>query len=114
MKGWSAALAAEFRDWPQITMRVFFGFTALYRGKSMFGLLPRTRSIFKGNAVAFRLNGLNRATRARLERDRRVEAFDKHKARWFTFELSCDADLHDALNYLGGAFQAAGSPKKPG
>ncbi len=109
MRAWSAALAAELRDWPQVTLKSFFGFTALYRGKTMFGLLPRTRSIFKGNAVAFRIERPNRNTRPLLEKDQRIAAFDKDKARWFTFELSRDADLHDAMDFLGRAFEAAGS-----
>jgi hypothetical protein len=33
MKAWSAALTGELRDWPQITLKPFFGFTALYHSK---------------------------------------------------------------------------------
>jgi hypothetical protein len=112
MKAWSTALAAELREWPQVTQKSFFGFTALYRGKTMFGLLPRTRSIFKGNAVAFRINAANRSLQSLIEKDPRISAFDKDKARWFTFELSRDTDLHDALDYLGRAFAAARNLKK--
>jgi len=79
----------------------------------MFGLLPRTRGIFRGNAVAFRVEGPNRAMRALIEKDRRIAAFDKDKTRWFSFELSCDADLHGAMDYLARAFEAARRPKKP-
>ena len=107
MKSWSAALAEEIRGWPRITQKSFFGFTALYRDKSIFGLLPKTRTIFNGNAVVFRFVSINRATRTRLEKDSRIAAFDKEKTRWFNFELSCDADLHDALEYLGLAYEAA-------
>ena len=106
MKAWSSALAAELRDWPQLTLKSFFGFTALYRGKTMFGALPRTRS-FQGNSVAFRLDHANRAILAGIEKDPRTAAFDKDKKRWFLFELSSDADLHGALNYLAAAFEAA-------
>ena len=112
MEGWSAALASELKDWPQVTQKSFFGFTALYRGTMMFGLLPRTRGIFRGNAVAFRLDGPSRAVRAVIEKDRRIAAFDKDKTRWFSFELSCDADLHGALDYFARAFEAARSSKK--
>lgn len=106
MKAWSTALSAELSEWPQVTQKSFFGFTALYRGKTMFGLLPRTRSIFKSNAVAFRINSASRSLQSRMEKDPRIAAFDKDKARWFTFELSSDGDLHDALEYLGRAFEA--------
>lgn len=112
MKAWSTALAAELSEWPQVTLESFFGFTALYRGKTMFGLLPRTRSIFKGNAVAFRMEAANCPMQSLLEKDPRIAAFDKDKRRWFTFELSCDADLHDALDYLGRAFEVARNSKK--
>jgi hypothetical protein len=112
MKTWSAALAAELRDWPQITQKPFFGFTALYRGKNRFGILPRTKSIFKSNAVAFRFNNASRSIKAMLEKDERIAAFDKQKTRWFVFELSSDSDLHDALDYLGHAFEAARNFKK--
>lgn len=112
MKAWATALAAEFGEWPQVTQKSFFGFTALYRGKLMFGLLPRTRSIFKGNAVAFRIESANRTTQSLLQKDPRVAAFDKDRTRWFTFELSRDADLHDALEYLGRAFEAARTSNK--
>ena len=112
MKAWSTALAAELSEWPQVTLKSFFGFTALYRGKTIFGLLPRTRSIFKGSAVAFRMEAPNRPTQSLLEKDSRIAAFDKDQKRWFTFELSCDADLHVALDFLGRAFEAARNSKK--
>lgn len=110
MKAWSSALAVELNEWPQVTLKSFFGFN--YRGKTMFGLLPRTRSIFKGNAVAFRINSANGSLQGLIEKDPRISAFDKDKARWFTFELSRDTDLHDALEYLRRAFEAARNSKK--
>jgi hypothetical protein len=112
MKAWSTALAAELSGWPQVTLRSFFGFTALYRGNTIFGLLPRTRSIFKTNAVAFRINFESANLQSLIEKDPRIAAFDKERARWFTFELSRDTDLHDALAYLGRAFEAARNSKK--
>ncbi len=78
----------------------------------MFGLLPRTRSIFTGNTVAFRMDALRPTARTLIEKDKRIAAFDKDKVRWFTFELSRDSDLHDALDYLSRAFEAARTSKK--
>ena len=112
MKAWCAALSTEFKDWPQVTQKSFFGFTALYRGKTMFGLLPRTKSVFMPNVIAFRFEPLKPTVKALLEKDPRVSAFDKHKNRWFTFSLSSDSDLHAALDYLGHAFDGAPTPKK--
>ena len=112
MRAWSAALSDEFRDWPGVTQKSFFGFTALYRGNTMFGLLPRSRSLFKGNAVVIRFDRLTRSVRSRMEKDPRVAAFDKDKTRWFAFELSCDDHLHDVIEYLARAYAAARTPMK--
>jgi len=113
MKAWSAAVAAEIGDWPQVSQKVFFGFTALYRGRHMFGLLPRTRCIATRNAIAFPIDAPKRTVRARLDSDHRIGSIDRNNARWFTFELSTDSDLHDALNWLGDAYDAALAKKNP-
>jgi hypothetical protein len=34
------------------------------------------------------------------------------KTRWYTFELFSDADVHDALDWLAVAYEAAGKSKK--
>jgi hypothetical protein len=112
MKAWSAALVAEIGDWPQVSLKVFFGFTALYRGKRMFGLLPRTRCIETRNAIAFPIDAPKRSVRARLDTDPRIGSIDRDNTRWFTFELATDSDLHDALNWLGAAYAAAGARAK--
>lgn len=111
MKAWSSAIATELLDWPHLTQKPFFGFTALYRGKMMFGALPRRRS-FEGNSVAFRFDHASRAMLDRIEKDPRIAPFDKNKKRWFLVELSSDADLHKALDYLAAAFDAARTTKK--
>jgi hypothetical protein len=112
MKAWSAALAGEVGGWPQVAPRVFFGLTALYRKDKMFAVLPRTRGMETPNGLAFRLDTHAAALRARLAADPRVAAADMKQARWFRFELSSDADLHDALDWLGRAYDAAGRDKK--
>jgi hypothetical protein len=52
------------------------------------------------------------ALRSRIEKDSRVGTVNMQKARWFTFEVSSDRDLHDALDWLGSAYEAAGKRKK--
>lgn len=112
MKAWSAALGAEVADWPHLSLRSFFGFTALYRKDKIFGVLPRTRGWDTGNSLAFKLEVAAPALQARLEKDPRVGFTLMQKTRWFTFEVSSDADLHDALDWLGRAYEAAGKQKK--
>jgi hypothetical protein len=112
MKAWSAALAVEVGSWPEVATRSFFGFTALYRKEKIFALAPRTRGMETANSLAFKFEAPSAAARARLEADPRIGSMQIQKARWFTFELSSDADLHDALDWLGRAYEAAGRNKK--
>lgn len=107
MKAWCAALGAEAADWPQVRKRAFFGFTALYRKNTMFALLPRTRGMQTANSLAFRIDTPTAKVRVRWAKDPRVGAAEIKKARWFTFELSSDADLHDALDWLWRAYESA-------
>jgi hypothetical protein len=112
MKAWSAALADEVGGSPQVSTRAFFGFTALYRKGKIFALLPRTRGMGTANSLAFKLEAPIAAVRTRLDKDSRIGSTQMQKARWFTFELSSDADLHDALDWLGRAYEAADKRKK--
>ena len=99
-----------------MTARSFFGFTALYRKDTMFAALPCTRSLWSANSLAFKIQNAVPAIRKRLESDPRIGAMGKQKARWFTFEISSGSDLHDALDWLGRAFEGArhaqSKPKK--
>ena len=112
MKAWCAALADEVSGWPSAQARSFFGFTALYRHDKMFAALPRTRALESPNALAFKLHSPAPKLRASLAKDPRIAAFDQDKERWFLFDLSSAADLHDALEWLGRAYEAAGSRRK--
>jgi hypothetical protein len=114
MKAWSAALAAEIGGWPQVSARAFFGLAAHYRKDKIFALLPRTRGMETPNSLAFKLRAPTAALCVRLEKDSRIGSTDMQKTRWFTFELASDADLHDALDWLGRAYETAGKDKKSG
>ena len=116
MKAWASALAAESEDWPHVSTRSFFGFTALYRKDVIFAMLPRTRGMDTANSLAFKLENPTAAMRQLLEADPRRSALTLGTGRWFIFELSSNGDLHDALDWLHHAYQAAGKkeplPKK--
>ena len=114
MKAWSAALACEISDWPQVSTRAFFGFNAFHRKGKMFALLPRTRAMDSANSLAFKLETHASAVSACLKKDSRIRgpSGPMEKARWFTFELSSSAELHDALEWLARAYEAAGTSKK--
>jgi hypothetical protein len=109
MKAWSAALKAETSDWPGVHGRPFFGFTALYRRDRIFALLPRTRAMTTPNSLAFKLQSTKPRLLKRLQQDPRIGSTRMQKARWFTFELAADGDLHHALDWLARAYDAADS-----
>ena len=112
MKAWSAALAGEVGGWPHVSTRSFFGFTAFYRRDRIFALLPRTRGMETANALAFKMEAPASTETARLKKDPRIGSIQRKKARWFSFEIASDADLHEALDWLGRAYEAAGKNKQ--
>jgi hypothetical protein len=112
MKAWSTALATETADWPHISQRSFFGFTALYHREKIFALLPRSRNLESANTIAFKLESPATSLRERLLSDGRIGSMQQENARWFTFLISSNADLHDALDWLGNSYEAAGKRKK--
>lgn len=110
-KAWVAALTSAVGSWPGVTARSFFGFTALYRKQKIFGVLPRTRNVEVANSLALKLEA---PASDSLHQDPRIRVWsaESQKARWFTFELSSDADLHDALGWLEQAYEATAKHKK--
>ncbi len=112
MKAWSAALASEISGWPQVASRAFFGLTALYRKDKIFAVLPRSRGMGTANSFGFKFENAPTSSLDRLDKDSRIGSTRMQKARWFTFELSSDADLHEGLEWLSRAYQAAGKTKK--
>jgi len=111
MKAWSAALADEIESWPHLTTKSFFGFNALYRRNKIFALLPLTRGMHTPNSLAFKLQSPSQAALSRLQREPRIDTTHVKKGSWFAFALSSDADLRDALDWLGRAYEVAGKSK---
>jgi len=111
MKAWATALAAETADWPQLSQRSFFGFTALYRGETIFAMLPRTRNIESANTIAFKIKIPSAGLRGLLAGDARIGFIQEENSSWRTFLLSSNADLHDALDWLGRAYESAANRK---
>jgi hypothetical protein len=116
MKAWSTALASETAGWPHISQRPFFGFTALYRGEKIFGMLPRSCNLEAANKIAFKIERISPKNQKSLANDERITSFQMSKNRspapWFTFLLSSGSDLHGALEWLSISYEAAGKRTK--
>jgi hypothetical protein len=105
MKIWAAALGTEMAAWPNVITRPMFGFTAFYRSKGIFAILPRTRGMGSSNALAFKLENAGPQVRARLSKDARISTTVMQATRWFVFEASSESDLRDALRWLSRAYE---------
>ena len=106
MKAWAAALEDEIKTWPSVSRRAMFGFSALYRNKKIFAVLPRTRGMGSSSSLAFKLPDVGPRLLARLRSDSRISTTVMQANRWFVFELASDRDLKDALDWLGRAYNA--------
>jgi hypothetical protein len=52
-----ALLAEEVAAWPEVSMKLMFGFRAVYRGGVIFAMLPDKRSLEVADAVAYKKGG---------------------------------------------------------
>ena len=106
MKAWSAALAAEVTTWPHVLTRPMFGMAALYRGKRIFAVLPRSRCLDLPNSLGLKLKSPSPRIRKMAQRDPHIR-FGDMTACWWSFEMNSNADIRPALDWLGRAYEAA-------
>jgi hypothetical protein len=108
MKEWSALLQTELNSWPAITTKSMFGFLFFYRRGAVFAALPRTKSFDSPSSLVFKFNPMPPDLRKRATADQRMNASTKVTSKgWFSFDLTSDADLRDALFWLNQAYEAA-------
>ena len=89
-----------------------FGLMAAYRGGKIFAALPKSRGMGSPNSLAFKLETSDPQVRQQLESDSHIRTTMMRKTRWFTFEVSSDADLNPALKWLDRAYEVAGRVRK--
>jgi len=100
---------SELGLWPAVTTKSMFGFLFFYRRGRVFAGLPRTRGFESPSALLFKIPSMSPALRKRAQTETRMNASLKASSKgWFTFELSSDSDLRDALFWLHQAHRAAG------
>jgi hypothetical protein len=111
MQRWSAMLAEELEQWPEVTTKPMFGFTSFYRGKTIFAAVPKTRALGSANSVIFKLPEQSK-WRATAEQDPRIQPENMAAMKWFPFEIGGESDLRDALLWFERSFQSAKAPRK--
>lgn len=84
-----------------------FGLIGLYRGDQIFAALPSTRCLGLPDSLAFKLENASVSVLAKIERESRIQTTIMKARRWYLFELTSDANLRDALDWLHQAYKAA-------
>ena len=107
MKRIAALLETEMLAWQGVTTRPMFGMTGLYRGRSIFAALPRTRAMNAPDSIAFRLAARPARISSRLREDKRIVASPTSE-KWISFLINSEEDFHDALDWLSVAYHQAG------
>ncbi len=107
---WSVLLESELLSWPAVIAKRMFGFRALYRGKKIFAALPHSRGFGPVASILLKFDPMPPALSQRAESDARLHGNSPGKG-WFSFTLSSDADLHDALEWLNRSYESAKGPK---
>jgi hypothetical protein len=107
---WSVLLESELLSWPAVIAKRMFGFRALYRGKKIFAALPHSRGFGPEASILLKFDPIPPALLQRAESDARLHSNSPGKG-WFSFTLSSDTDLHDALEWLNHSYESANGPK---
>ena|SRR5579859_241240 len=104
---WSALLESELLSWPGVIVKRMFGFRALYRGKQIFAALPHSKGFGPDASILLKFELISQVLLKRAQNDIRVRGNTPGKG-WISFTLASDTDLHDALEWLNHAYEAAG------
>jgi len=111
MRQWSDLLLREILGWQNVRSRPMFGMTAVYRGNSIFGVLPRTRAMDTPYSVSFKILSRNPSPQKRLEADLRILPSTRD-AKWISFELQSGEDLPDAIRWFARAYRLTAKKDK--
>jgi len=104
MRQWSDLLLGEILGWQNVSSRPMFGMTAVYRGKAIFGVLPRTRAMNTPYSVSLKILSRNPGLKKQLEADSRILPSNSDK-KWISFELRSGDDLPDAIRWFTRAYR---------
>jgi len=108
MKEWSALLAAELNSLPGVTTKSMFGMLAIYRKDAIFAALPQTRGFSTSSSLIVKFNPMPPKLLKRATEDARMDTHTRIPGKgWYTFELSSEGDLRDALWWLSQAYELA-------
>lgn len=93
---------------PRINTKSMFGFLFFYRRSVVFAALPQTRGFSSSSSLIFKFNPMPPALLERAQSDPRMDTNTRIPGKgWFSFDLSSEGDLRDALFWLHQAYESA-------
>lgn len=96
MQRWCALLEQELLAWPDVSAKPMFGMIGIYRGKSIFAAIPRTRAADTARSVLIKLPGLN---------SKRMKRASGPGSGWVAYELESAQSITEALTWLERAYE---------
>jgi len=113
LKSLVAAIEREVSSWPQVNFKSMFGMTAMYRGKAIFGLLPKTRSLYSADSVWMKFGKLTPSIQKKLQDEPRILPPRHPKgARWYTIRDVTPSEYGFTIEWLAIAHAAAKAGRK--
>lgn len=110
MRHWSAMLEGEMRSWPNVTTKPMFGFVSFYRAGKIFAATPRTRGFGTASSVILKFDPMPSPLLEKAQDEPRMDTSTRIPGKgWFSFALTSEADLRDALWWLSHAYESAKS-----
>jgi hypothetical protein len=102
------AVEHEVSSWPQVQLKPMFGMTAIYRNRTIFGLLPKTRSIHNGDEIWLKFPKLTRVIRKKISAESRIVPPRRpNGAPWHKLSQIKPEDYSLVIQWLGTAYEAA-------
>src|SRR6185312_13432830 len=103
----------EVSSWPQVNFKSMFGMTAIYRGKAIFGLLPKTRSLYSADSVWMKFGKLTPSIQKKLQDEQRIlPPRHLNGARVYTMDDATPAVYGFIIEWLAIAHAAAKAGRK--
>src|SRR6202007_2453394 len=97
----SSCSAANLIVRPAISTKAMFGFLSFYRAGKIFAALPRTRGFDSSSSLILKFNPMPAALLKRAQSDARMDTNTRVPGKgWFSFEVTSEDDLGDALDWL--------------
>ena len=108
LRAFMAAVEHEVASWPQVRLNPMFGMTAIYRGKTIFGLVPKTRGFRSATSLWIKFPNLTPSIKKKLAATRRILPPSKPTgAQWHTLPDVAVKDYQFVIEWMAIAHGAS-------